>query len=276
MAGSTAPLAPDLKQARRDPAQGLPDFAARLPPGRKRNPSSEDTMGAGITGEQYAMKLFMGWAVSAGLVFVAAAANAEVLAPAEMGRPPVTRVSDVGGPYAAVPAEAPPPGYGPRLLPPLEVYTIVRESGFSPLGIPQRRGLVYTIAVIDRGGDDGRLVIDARSGRIIRFLPAYRMVDNFNEDLNLAYGPVGPLPPTNSSYRRAPRPPLPIPHVARRSATPKAAPSAAKPAAPPPEQSAATAKPAEGQAAPSSTVGVAKPSVQIMPTQEMPKAQGLD
>jgi hypothetical protein len=225
------------------------------------------------------MKLFMGLAVSAGLVFVAAAANAQALAPTGTGRPLATRVSDVGGPYAAMPPEAPPPGYGPRPLPPLEVYTIVRESGFSPLGIPQQRGLVYTIAVIDRGGVDGRLVIDARSGRIIRFMPAYRMGDNFNEDLNLAYGPVGPLPPpTNSSYRRAPRPPLPIPHVARRSAAPlpKAPPEAAKPAAPPVQQS-ATAKPAEAQASsPSPTVGVAKPSVQIMPTQEMPKAQGLD
>ena len=67
---------------------------------------------------------------------------------------------------------------GPTLLPPQEVYTVVRDSGFSPLGIPQLRGLVYTISVIDRGGDDGRLVIDARTGRIIRFMPAYRMGDN--------------------------------------------------------------------------------------------------
>jgi hypothetical protein len=229
-----------------------------------------------------AMKLFTGWALSAGLVFVAAAANAQVLTPTGIG--PATRVSDVGGPYAAMPPEAPPPGYGPsygpRLLPPLEVYPIVRESGFSPLGIPQQRGLVYTISVIDRGGDDGRLVIDARSGRIIRFVPAYRMGDNFNEDLNAAYGPVGPLsPPTNTSYRRAPRPPLPIPHVASRSVTPlpKAAPHPARPEAVPVQQSAATAKPAEPQASPPSpTVGVAKPAVQIMPTQEMPKAQGLD
>src|SRR6267154_1655012 len=141
------------------------------------------------------MKLFTGWAVSAGLVLVAAAANAQVLAPGGIG--PATRVSDVGSPYAAMPPEAPPPGYGPRLLPPMEVYSIVRESGFSPLGIPQQRGLVYTISVIDRGGDDGRLVIDARTGRIIRFMPAYRMGDNFNDDLNAAYGPVGPLPPVS-------------------------------------------------------------------------------
>ena len=219
------------------------------------------------------MKLFTGWALSAGLVFVAAAANAQVLAPTGIGQ--ATRVSDVGAPYAAMP-----PGYGPRLLPPMEVTTIVRESGFSPLGIPQQRGLVYTISVIDRGGDDGRLVIDARTGRIIRFMPAYRMGDNFNGDLDVAYGPVGPLPPpTNSSYRRTPRPPLPIPHVARRSATPlpKAPPHAARPEAPPGQQSAATAKPAEAQpSSPSTTVGVAKTPVQLQPTQEMPKAQGLD
>jgi hypothetical protein len=231
------------------------------------------------------MKMFMGWALSAGLFFVAAAANAQVLAPTGIG--PATRVSDVGAPYAAMPPEAPPPGYGPgygssygsRLLPPPEVYTIARESGFAPLGIPQQRGLVYTISVIDRGGDDGRLVIDARSGRIIRFIPAYRMGDNFNGDFDVAYGPVGPLPPpTNLSYRRVPRPPLPIPHVASRSATPlpKAPPRVARPEAAPAQQSAATVKPAEPQASPpSATVGVAKPSVQIMPTQEMPAAQGF-
>jgi hypothetical protein len=237
-------------------------------------------MGAGAPQEQRAMKLFTGWVMSAGLVFVAVAATAQVLAPTGIG--PVTRVSDVGGPYATTPPE-PPPGYGPsygsRLLPPSEVHIIAREAGFAPLGIPQQRGLVYTISVIDNAGDDGRLVIDARSGRIIRFIPAYRRGDNFNGDLDVAYGAVGALPPPiNSSYRRAPRPPLPIPHVASRSAPPlpKAPPHAARPKAAPAQQSAATAKPAEPQAPPpSATVGVAKPSVQIMPTQEMPAAQGF-
>ncbi|MEA2886760.1 MAG: hypothetical protein QOD11_1120 [Bradyrhizobium sp.] len=221
------------------------------------------------------MKLFMRWAVSAGLVFATAAANAQVLTPGGTG--PVTRVSDVGGPYAAMPPGYYGPSYRPRLLPPMEVTAIVRESGFSPLGIPQQRGLVYTISVIDRGGEDGRLVIDARSGRIVRFIPATRMGDNFNGDLDLAYGPVGPLPPPiNSGYRRAPRPPLPIPHVASRSATPlpKAPPHARPEAAP---AQAAAAKPAEPQPSPPSpTIGVAKPSVQIMPTQQMPAAQGLN
>lgn len=221
------------------------------------------------------MKLFAGWVMSAVFALAAAAANAQVLAPR------VTAVSDVGAPYAAMPPEAPPPGYGPsygsRLLPPSEVHVIAREAGFAPLGIPQQRGLVYTISVIDNAGDDGKLVIDARSGRIIRFIPAYRMGDNFNGDLDVAYGAVGTLPPPiNSSYRRAPRPPLPIPHVASRSGAPLPKAHAPRPEPVPAQQSAATAKPAEPQATPPSpTVGMAKPSVQIMPTQEMPAAQGF-
>src|ERR1700678_2980076 len=121
------------------------------------------------------MKLFTGWVVSAGLVLAATAANAQGVAQ-------YTTVSDVGGPYAEMPPEAPAryvpnygPGYGPMLLPPTEVYTILRESGFSPLGIPQQRGLFYTIAVIDRDGADGWLAIDARNGRIVRMMRADRM-----------------------------------------------------------------------------------------------------
>jgi hypothetical protein len=129
------------------------------------------------------MKLFTGWVLAAGLALSATAASAQVAGP--------SRVSDFGGPYvegppyrggpyyAPPPVEVPPPryghgGYGPgyapgyaaaALVPPHEVYSIIREAGFSPLGVPRQRGFIYTIAVIDRGGEDGRLVIDARSGR---------------------------------------------------------------------------------------------------------------
>src|SRR5215212_3850977 len=137
------------------------------------------------------MKLFTGWVMSAGVVLASAAANAQVLAPYDIDRPPYAVVSDLQGPYSGIPQ---PGRYGPSLLPPQEVYTVLRESGFSPLGTPQRRGLVYTIAVIDRGGEDGRLVIDARTGRIMRFLPAYRMGDNLNDAMTTTYGPVGPQP----------------------------------------------------------------------------------
>ncbi len=173
------------------------------------------------------MKLFTGWILSAGLVLVAGAANAQILAPYDIGSSPYSVASDIDGPYAAMPPEAPAPRYGPMLLPAPEVYTIVRENGFSPLGIPQQRGRFYTIAVIDRGGDDGRLVIDARDGRIIRFMPAARMGDNLNDDLTAAYGPVGPLPPIRILRRGVPRPPAPVPRVASRTPLvpmPKAAP----------------------------------------------------
>jgi hypothetical protein len=211
-----------------------------------------------------------------------------MLVPNDTGGSPYAAVSDVEGPYAAMPPEAP-PHYGPTLLPAREVYTIVRESGFSPLGIPQQRGVFYTIAVIDRGGGDGRLVIDARDGRIVRFMPADPMGDNLNDELTGRYGPAGPLPPV--SVRGVPRPPASIPRVASRTVPlPKAAPQprpgepkplAASPAAEPAQRSAAVqVKPAEAETTPQAAVPApveAKPAAPaIQPTQEMPKVQGLE
>ena len=271
------------------------------------------------------MKLFTGWILSAGLVFTAAAANAQGLAPGQIGSSPYTAVSDVNGPYAEMPPEPPPPryyrpsytpgyepGYGPALLAPTEVYAILRENGFSPLGIPQQRGLVYRIAAVDRRGDDGRLVIDARTGQIIRFVPMYRMGENIFDEPTVVYGPAGPLPPM-INMRGVPRPPASIPRVASRTPPvpmPKAAPphaaeikpeaqplaarsatdksatdkSADKPAtdksaSEPTQQSAAVqARPADTPTTPPAAVPIvaAKPAPQIQPTQAMPKVQGLD
>jgi hypothetical protein len=235
------------------------------------------------------MKLFTGWIMSAGLVLAATSANAQVLAPVEVAGSLITTVSDIGGAYA----EALMPGEGPRLLPGREVYTVVRENGFSPLGIPQQRGFFYTIAVLDRGGEDGRLVIDARDGRIVRFVPAYRVGLNYDEGLQPAYGP-GALPPINP-VRGAPRPPASVPHVASRTPSvplPKAMPPRAggPPVAaksdrePAPQSMAMQAKPADTRPAelaksPQNTGPApvdAKPAPQILPTQEMPKVQGLE
>ena len=165
---------------------------------------------------------------------------------------PYSRVSDFGGPYSEAPyyreeayrggpyyapppqeAPAPPPRYGygygygpaPALMPAHEVYNIIREAGFSPLGIPRQRGYVYTIAVIDRGGEDGRLVIDARSGQIIRFTPAWRTSGNFGGAYNAVRGQPGPMPPQAMHVAGAPRPPglgaaRREPHRARAEAEP--------------------------------------------------------
>jgi hypothetical protein len=227
------------------------------------------------------MKLFTGWVMTAGLLLAATSAIAQTVSPTEAGNARYQATSDVGGPYAAMPPEA--PGNGPRLLPGPEVYTVVRENGFLPLGIPRQHGFFYTIAVMGRGGADGRLVIDARDGRIVRFVPAYRVGLNYDEGL-----------PVNQ-VRGVPRPPALVPHVTSRTPSvplPRAMPPrageppvAAKPDAGPASQSMAMqakpaeAKPAEVSKSPQNTAPApieAKPAPQIQPTQEMPKVQGLE
>jgi len=237
------------------------------------------------------MKLFTGWIMSAGLVMVTTSANAQMLAPYQIGGPRYSVVSDFDGPYAEMAPEVAAPRYGPMLLPAPEVYTVVRENGFSPLGIPRQRGFFYTISVINRDGDDGELVVDARNGRIVRFVPAYRMRGNINRDLNTTYGLAEPLPPA-SPVRGVPRPPAPIPRLASRTPSvplPRAMPPrageprslAATPAPAPAQQSAAIQPRSPETAAAGSTVGAAavaaKPSApEIRPTQEMPKVQDLE
>jgi hypothetical protein len=247
------------------------------------------------------MKFFTGCVAAATLVLAVCAADAQVLV-----RSPYVAASDFDGPYGP-PGPPPPPRYGygygspygyeqaPALLPATEVYAVLRENGFSPLGIPHLRGMVYTIAVIDRRGDDGRLVIDARDGRILRFVPAYGAGPAYEEGALAPSGAQAVLPPPPTIRSAAPRPPASVPHVASRSVPlPKAAPhrgetpvAAAKPAAtgPAPAQPTPTQQTAAVQTKPADaasqaaapTVGQAKPPAPaILPTQDMPAAQGLD
>src|SRR5271168_5410583 len=118
------------------------------------------------------MQALRGWTISVGLLLVATAANAQGVAPQDASRPHYLAASDFREPYAdAQPAPPPPPrviygapaygpqGYGPQgqgygapeygpgyyggppLLPPTEVYAVLRHNGFSPLGVPRLRGL---------------------------------------------------------------------------------------------------------------------------------------
>jgi hypothetical protein len=274
------------------------------------------------------MKIFAGLAVAAGLVVAAGCANARMLAPYDAGRAHFQGASDFEEPYGPPPvSEAPPPrpygygrnyddygprygdgprygygdrpqyGYGPALISLPDVYAVLRDNGFSPLGVPHQRGFVYVIAAIDRAGQDGRLVIDGRNGQIIRFTPAYRW--GFDR---MRFGPGLPPPPLGSrAALPAPVPPAPIPPLANRMipapapkpvtvAKPAQGPqqgsqqSAAvetKPAAAPPPAQATVPQPQAPQAAaasppPNATVAQSKPAPQILPTQQMPKAQGLE
>jgi hypothetical protein len=247
------------------------------------------------------MKLFTG-SLAAGLVLLAGSAQAQVPGPYENGRPRYTATSDFGAPDAVAPRPVPGPQYapeprygygpGPGLLPSMEVYSVLRDNGFSPLGIPRLRGFVYTIAAIDRGGEGGRLIIDARNGRIIRFLPAYRTDDNFDQE-SAVRGPfmaqpqaqapqaqaAAPQAQAPDHVQAAPRPARPAQVASRTVPMPKASPIAAKPAPAPVQQATAPApKSAEVQAAAPVTTGSApaKPVPSIAPSQDMPTAQGLE
>jgi len=239
------------------------------------------------------MKL-IGWVL--GLVVTTTAATAQGLPPATIGAGSYRQVSDFRGPYAAMPPESRlAPGFAddatPGLLPPREVYAVLRDNGYSPLGIPRRRGAFYSIAAINLDGDDGRLVIDGRDGRIVRFVPAFLVDDASVDEIGGGYGPQVLLP-RMPRIGPAPRPPRPVPHLASRSPTmplPKAAPRAVatpkaearpelKAGAPP---SAAAAQPAvAAQAKTAGNVAAtpveAKPSATIAPTEAMPPVQGLE
>jgi hypothetical protein len=271
------------------------------------------------------MRLSAGWAVSAVLVVAASAAQAQAPAPYAV-RGPYQAASDFEGPYVGGPppapapgyygappaygppaAYAPPPGYAAPLLPPQEVYAVLRDNGFSPLGAPYQRGLTYVIAVIDRSGEDGRLVIDARNGRIIRFTPASHWGSGYYGGRNgyygdryappPPYGPAGVLPPM-SPISGEPRPQVSVPHMASHS-VPLPQPKPVVAGRPPevaPQRSAAVdvkpAAPAPKPATPPATVQAAvpltpaqaatvlapesKPAPSIAPTQPMPKVQGLE
>ena len=286
------------------------------------------------------MKAFRGWAVTAGLVFAATAANAQNAAPQQAGPARYQATSDIEGPYANVPppppvitapaygarpAYGPPPAYGAGpaeygaaygapLLPPTEIYAVLRDNGFSPLGVPRLRGLFYSVSAIDRRGDDGRLVIDARDGRIVRFVPAEHFgygggYGGYGDGYyggapRPAYGPVEPL----TRLEGPPRPPASVPKIASRMPQavpmPKAAPSKSTdrltdvkpsdvkpfevkpradkltPAPAPMQQSAAVqqAKPADTPPAapPAAAVEAKQAAPTIQPTQPMPKVQGLE
>ncbi|MBX9710839.1 MAG: hypothetical protein K2X60_07385 [Xanthobacteraceae bacterium] len=134
-------------------------------------------------------------------------------------RPP--RIYDPRGLYAGIPPGAHYEREIDRpLVAPDQVAAMLRSTGFSLLGPINRRGWVYTAAVLNPRGDDGRVIIDARTGAIIRFIPAFAINGRTDQELSTLYGPPGlppGPPPIAQDMRRAPRPPLNVPKVASRT-----------------------------------------------------------
>jgi hypothetical protein len=69
-------------------------------------------------------------------------------------------------PGRADPASTAAPAPSPGLVQPFEINKIVRDAGFTPLGLPQREGATYVLRAIDSHDILMRVVIDARSGAI--------------------------------------------------------------------------------------------------------------
>lgn len=160
-----------------------------------------------------------GWTMVGGLAAAVTAAGAQPM-PRMAGAPAVTQVSDIDEPFAALPRihrVMPDDGYTPEMLSPREVADLARDAGFEPLGVPYQRGPVYTMSALNSDGDDGRLVIDGRTGRILRFMPAWQMGDAMETVTVASYGRIQGLP--RFIEHNPPRPPRAVGRLVSRTPT---------------------------------------------------------
>lgn len=216
----------------------------------------------------------------------------------DIGPPPLPRprFAYPRGPYAALPPERIAPMNEGFALPPPAVARMLHATGYTLLGQINRRGWVYTVSVINPRGDDGRAIIDARTGAVIRFIPAMAVNARLDEQLGTLYGPLGP--PVARDITGA-IPPKPAARVAKRDTMPKLAdrmPVSSQPTAPPVQPKTEAAKPetAKTTASASVTTGIAPASqpaeqqaappapsqpareMKLWPTQAMPDVQTLE
>jgi hypothetical protein len=181
--------------------------------------------------------------------------------------------------YGAYPPPPPPMIGGATIvyddvLLPQEVAGILASTGYRPLGAPVRHGRFYVVRVLHPNGGDGRVTLDAMTGRLVRFVPAGQSPQGG------VVASAFPPPP------RGLRPPMPLtrqgpvpaskPAFASRSAAPSATPPAATTPATPAATTTAAASPPPATQAPSPKPADQKPVVQLQPTQPMPPVQSLE
>ena len=184
------------------------------------------------------------------------------MAPFEIDAAPSARLEqavDLGGPYAAIPPD--------EILPPGAIKAALRAAGYTPVGTARLQGTLYRIGAISADGEQGRVVVDGRSGEIMRFIPA-------SADYGLWQRPV----PRFREAGPIPRPPRPIPRLASRTVAPPlpAERPVAAPASPAPTARAADPVVAAKPAPVPPPAPEAKPAPIIAPTEPMPPVQGLD
>jgi hypothetical protein len=106
--------------------------------------------------------------------------------PAAFDPPPTAPAPPPPPTVSAPPTVAAPPMPAQAGMPPQRIHAMVRASGFDPIGAPVRRGDFYVQRALDPNAIAYRVVVDARTGRIMSVRP-----------LRMAYGggPYGPYPP---------------------------------------------------------------------------------
>src|SRR5262249_35514219 len=60
---------------------------------------------------------------------------------------------------------------GRMIRPPCGVAAIGAPTGLEPLGRPVRQGQAYAIRAVDEAGEEVRVIVDARLGRIVKVIP---------------------------------------------------------------------------------------------------------
>jgi hypothetical protein len=163
-----------------------------------------------------------------------------------------------------------------------EVVPILRARGFRPLSRAVRRGGFYLVQALHPRGDEGRVVIDAYTGQIVRFIPATEMrASRRGDEMVLVYqGPTFPPPdalrsgPPPSTLRGDPRQATPPPSLASR------APSSAPLVTPKPRPQSAPQKPESAQAPPvpapvETKPAAASPPLVQKPVEKTPAAPGV-
>src|SRR5690242_15190862 len=102
----------------------------------------------------------------ASLALASVASAQSVDAPAANPNPPATASPPTISAPRAVPGALDQPD-----MPPQRIQAVVRASGFAPVGPPARRGDRYVQRALDPDAVPYRLVIDARSARIVSARP---------------------------------------------------------------------------------------------------------
>jgi hypothetical protein len=100
------------------------------------------------------------------------------------------------------------------VIPPYEVFTIIRSAGLRPLGRPHYRGRFYVVHAVAPRGEEVRVVVDAYAARVVSIRPLDRYATpEYGAPPAYRYESGPPPAPGSRMIEAEPRhvPPAPVP-----------------------------------------------------------------